>query len=234
MQAKDIMTRNVITATPRMNVRNAALLMRANDISGLPIIDDDGKVCGMLTEGDLMRRFGNNCASAVNGTLKHEDQHGLNAYIQMYGWSVGEAMSHDVISVTPDTDVGRIGGLMLSHKIKRVPVINDHRLVGIVSRSDLLNLIIDAPVQNVAIGDDALRLAIRTRLVTDLGIGSDRVDVTVKDGQVEVRGNLDSDIQRQAIRILVENIRGVGGYVDRTIVSPSNVVSFSATPDDGR
>jgi predicted transcriptional regulator len=152
----------------------------------------------------------------------------------MYGWSVGEAMSHDVISVAPDTDVGRIGGLMLSHKIKRVPVINEHRLVGIVSRSDLLNLIIDAPVQNVAIGDDAVRLAIRTRLVTDLGIGSDRVDVTVKDGQVEVRGNLDSDIQRQAIRILVENIRGVGGYVDRTILSPSNVVGFSATPDDGR
>ena len=160
MQAKDIMTRNVITAPPTMNVRNAALLMRANDISGLPIIDDDGKVCGMLTEGDLMRRFGNNCASAVNGTLKRDDQHGLNTYIQMYGWSVGEAMSHDVISVAPDTDVGRIGGLMLSHKIKRVPVINEHRLVGIVSRSDLLNLIIDAPVQNVAMGDDAVRLAI--------------------------------------------------------------------------
>lgn len=234
MQAKDIMTRNVITATPTMNVRNAALLLRANDISGLPVIDDDGKLCGMLTEGDLMRRVGNNCASAVGGTLKHDDRHGLNSYIQIYGWSVGEAMSRDVISVTPDTDVGRIGGLMLSHKIKRVPVISDHRLVGIVSRCDLLNLIIDAPGQNVARGDDALRLAIRTRLVTDLGIGSDRVEVAVKDGQVQVHGQLDSNIQRQAIRTLVEGIRGVGGYVDRTTLLPSNVVSLSTTSDGGR
>jgi CBS domain-containing protein len=231
MQAKDIMTRNVITATPTMSVRNAALLLRANDISGLPVLGDSGEVCGILTEGDLMRRVGNNWASSAKDTLERDDRHGLNTYIQIYGWSVGEAMNRDVISVTPEADVGQIGSLMLSHKIKRVPVISNHRLVGIVSRCDLINLVIDAPGRNIAKGDDAMRLAIKTRLATDLGIDSDKVDVTVKDGQVQVQGNLDSKIQRQAIRTLVEGLRGVAGYVDRTMLSPSNVINFSAAPD---
>lgn len=234
MQAKDIMTRNVITATPAMSVRNAALLLRANDISGLPVIGDDGEVCGILTEGDLMRRVGDNWATCAKDNQDRDDRHGLNTYIQIYGWSVGEAMKRDVISVTPDMDVGRIGGLMLSHKIKRVPVISSRRLVGIISRCDLISLVIDAPGGNVAKGDDAMRLAIKTRLATDLGIGSDKVDVTVKDGQVQVQGTLDSSIQRQAVRTLVEGIHGISGYLDRTMLLPSNVVSISTTSDGDR
>jgi len=234
VQAKDIMTRNVITATSTMSVRNAALLLRANDISGLPVIGEDGEVCGILTEGDLMRRVGDNWASSAKDTMERDDRHSLNTYIQIYGWSVGEAMNRDVISVTPDTDVGRIGSLMLSHKIKRVPVISNRRLVGVVSRCDLLNLAIDAPSRHVAKGDDAMRLAIRTRLAADLGFGSDRVDVIVKDRQVQVQGTLESTVQRQAIRTLVEGIRGISGYLDRTMLRLSDIVSASTTLDGGK
>lgn len=234
MQAKDIMTRNVITTTPTMSVRNAALLLRANDISGLPVIGDSGEVCGILTEGDLLRRVGDNWASSAKHMFEHDDRHGLNTYIQIYGWSVGEAMHREVISVTPETDVGRIGNLMLSHKIKRVPVISNRRLVGIVSRCDLINLVIDAPDRHVAKGDDAMQLAIKTRLAADLGIGSDKVDVIVKDGQVQIRGILESDIQQKAIRTLVEGIRGINGYVDRTTLLHSAAVSVSTTRDSGQ
>jgi CBS domain-containing protein len=234
MQAKDIMTKNVIAVIPALNIRNAALLMRANDISGLPVVGDDGEVCGILTEGDLMRRVGDNWASSTNGAGEHDGRHGLNTFPKIHSWSVGEAMNRHVISVPPDTDVGQIGTLMLTHRIKRVPVISDHRLVGIVSRCDLLNLVIDAPGQNVASEDDAIRLAVTARLATDLGFGNDQVEVTVKDKQVQVQGKLDSNIQRLAIRILVKGIHGVGGYIDQTTLLSSNVISFSATLNGAR
>ncbi|MGV2119855.1 CBS domain-containing protein [Agrobacterium rhizogenes] len=234
MQAKDIMTKNVIAIIPALNVRNAALLMRAKNISGLPVIGDDGEVCGILTEGDLMRRVGDNWVSSVNDAREHDGRHGLNTFVQIHSWSVGEAMNRNVISVPPDTDVGRIGTLMLAHRIKRVPVINDHRLVGIVSRRDLLNPIIDAPGQNIESEDDTIRLAVTARLATDLGFGNDQVEVTVKDRQVQVQGKLDSNIQRLAIRILVEGIQGVGGYIDQTTLLPSNVISFSTTSNGAR
>ncbi|MBB3456451.1 CBS domain-containing protein [Rhizobium sp. BK313] len=214
MLAKDIMTRDVVSATPMMSVRNAALLMLANGISGLPVIDDNGAVCGILTEGDLIRRVGDNWAA--NDARERDDRQGLNTYIQIYGWSVGEAMNSHVISIAPDTDVGRVGKLMLLHKIKRVPVIDHGHLVGIISRCDLLSLVIDAPSEKIARDDDALRLAVATRLATDLGLGSDKVMVTVKDGQVCVEGTVETSVQRKAIRSLVERIGGIGGYVDQT------------------
>jgi predicted transcriptional regulator len=170
----------------------------------------------------------------VNGAAARDGRHGLNTFLQIHSWSVGEAMNRHVISVPPDTDVGRIGTLMLAHRIKRVPIINDHRLVGIVSRCDLLNLIIDAHGQNIESEDDAIRRAVTARLATDLGFGNDQVEVTVKDRQVQVQGKLDSNIQRLAIRKLVKGIQGVGGYIDQTTLLPSNVISFSTMSNGAR
>lgn len=227
MQAKDIMTRNVITVSPTMSVRNAAILLRANNISGLPVVGDDGAVCGILTEGDLMPRLGSNWGPIGKGTSGADERHELSNYIQIHGWSVAEAMSRDVISASSDTEIGRIAGIMTSHGIKRVPIIDGFQLVGIISRCDLLNLIIDAPVETIARGDEALGLAIRTRLATDLGIGHDKVEVVVKDGQVQIRGRLDSDVERRAIRALIERVRGTGGYTDRSVISPASVSNIS-------
>src|SRR5882672_158436 len=132
MQAKDIMTRDVISVAPTTSVRNAALLMLANGVSGLPVIQNN-EVCGILTEGDLIRRVGTNWAAKPDN---YNDRTELQSYIQTYGWSVGDAMICDVVTIAPTTDVGQIGALMLSHKIKRLPVVGDRHLVGIVSRCD--------------------------------------------------------------------------------------------------
>jgi CBS domain-containing protein len=212
MLAKDIMTKDVISVAPTTSVRNAALLMLANGVSGLPVIQDN-EVCGILTEGDLIRRVGKNWAAKSDDP---NSRMGLDSYIQTHGWSVGEAMVPHVVTVAPTTDVGQIGALMVSHKIKRLPVLDDGHLVGIISRCDLLGLIIDAPAEIVAAGDDAIRLAISTRLKTDLGLGSEKVGVSVNNAKVSVVGIVDTELQRRAIRTLVENIRGVNGYVDGT------------------
>ncbi|WFU13261.1 CBS domain-containing protein (plasmid) [Rhizobium sp. CB3090] len=214
MLAKDIMTRNVISATPAMSVRNAALLMLANGVSGLPVLDDNGAVCGMLTEGDLIRRIGVNWAA--KDARERDDKQGLNTYIRTYGWSVEEAMTRNVVSIAPETDLGLVGKLMLEHNVKRIPVIDHGHLVGIVSRCDLLGLVIDAPPEKIAMGDDAIRLAVATRLATELGLSSDKVTVIVKDGQVYVEGTIETSVQRKAIRSLIENIGGIGAFVDQT------------------
>jgi CBS domain-containing protein len=212
MQAKDIMTKDVISVAPTTSVRNAALLMLTNGVSGLLVIHDN-EVCGILTEGDLIRRVGRNWAAKTDDP---NNRMGLDSYIQIHGWSVGEAMNRNVVTVAPTTDVSHIGALMVSHKIKRLPVVDAGHLVGIVSRCDLLGLVVDAPSEIVAAGDDAIKLAIATRLKADLGLGSERVGVTVNNAKVSVAGTVDTELQRRAIRALVENIRGINGYVDGT------------------
>jgi CBS domain-containing protein len=195
------------------SVRNAALLMLANGVSGLPVTDDAGALCGVLTEGDLVRRVGGNWCAPID-RKEGDDKQDLSAYIQTYGWSVEEAMNRNVITVSPDTDVGQIGGLMVLHGIKRVPVVDNGHIVGVVSRCDLLGIIVDAPVNRVAAGDEAIRLAVATRLRADLGLGSEMLEVTVRNAQVSVDGRVKTDIERKAIKTLVESIHGVGGFVD--------------------
>ncbi len=166
--------------------------------------------------------------------LEQDDRHGLNIYIQIHGWSVGEAMNHEAISAPPETVAGRIGNLMLTHIIKRAPVMSNRRPVGVVSPCDLINLVIDAPGRRAAKGSDAMRLTTKARLTADLGIGSDKVDLVVKDGQVQVQGIPEPNIQQKAIRTLVEGIRGINGYLDRTTLLPSRVVSASITAGGGQ
>ncbi|MFJ6327552.1 MULTISPECIES: hypothetical protein [unclassified Rhizobium] len=166
--------------------------------------------------------------------IEQHDRHGLNTYIQIRGWSVGEAVGHEVISVPPETDVGRIGNPMPAHKTKRAPVISNRHPVGIVSPCDLINLVIAALGRHAAKGSDAARRTTRIRLTADFGIGSDKVDLVVKDSRLQVQGILESNIQQKAIRTLVKGIRGISGYLDRTTLLPSRVVSASITAGGGQ
>jgi osmotically-inducible protein OsmY len=92
-------------------------------------------------------------------------------------------------------------------------------LVGIISRRDILRIIVDAPTTVLPKDDDAIRLAIRTRLRSDLGLTSQRVQVFVERGQVIVQGQVDSELKRKAVRALIESLKGAAGYVDRMSVA---------------
>jgi CBS domain-containing protein len=216
MQAKNVMTTKVVSTPPNASVRSAALKMLANDVSGLPVIDDDGVLVGMLTEGDLLRRVAGTAFSGGQDRKEHSDPQNLDAYIHSNGWSVQEAMCADVITVTPETDVKDIAAIMLSRRVKRVPVVHHGAVIGIVSRCDLLGIIIDAPSDIVASGDEAIRLALATRLKNDLDIDPERIELKVSNTQVFVSGRLETNLQRKAIRSLVESVRGIGGFIDET------------------
>jgi CBS domain-containing protein len=214
MQARDIMTTNVISINSAASIWNAIALMLSKGISGLPVKEDGGRVCGVLTEGDLLTR--KEISSRLSAQAGHAvtQEKDLERYIQRNGWCVADVMSRDVISALPETPVAELAATMSSRQIKRIPIIEHGRLAGIVSRRDILRAFSQSTQDAVAGGDDALRLAIVTRLRSDLGLENENIEVTVRNAQVSIKGTIQSELQRRAIKVLVEGVRGINGYVD--------------------
>lgn len=120
-------------------------------------------------------------------------------------------MSSGVITAGEDMSVGRVAALMEEHGVKRLPVIRDGRLVGIVSRADLLRAIATAGPNATAPGDGAIRRSVLTRLCEDVGLDGDRIAVTVRAGIVHLSGSVGTDAEREAARVAVKTVRGVDG-----------------------
>jgi CBS domain-containing protein len=218
MFAQDIMNTNVTTISSDSSVHQAIDLMVAKDISGLPVVDNDGILCGVLTEGDLLRRIELGSGRA-NGKSEEKSLVDFDEYIRSHSWRVSDLMSANVVSVAPDAPAAAVAEVMFEHKIKRVPVVSGKRLVGVVSRVDLLKGIVGAPTSSVAKGDEALARAIRARLHSDLGLDVSEITVSVQDSRVAVEGKVASELERRAIRVLVENVRGVSGFIDKLNVA---------------
>ena len=117
MIASDIMTRKVYTIHPEASAQEAAQLLSRHRISGLPVVNEDSKIIGMVTEADIISK------------------------VHREGLRVADIMSHGVITVTEDTAVGEIASLLTERKIKRVPVVSGEKLIGIVSRGDIVHAV---------------------------------------------------------------------------------------------
>ncbi|AGS25597.1 CBS domain-containing protein [Rhizobium etli] len=224
MQARDIMTTNVVSISPLVSVRHAVAMMLQNHVSGLPVIDDHGRICGMVTEADLLLsrevRYAPPRPARAPELISEID---LERYIGSNGWCVADVMSQDVIVARPDSEVYDIAESLQVHRIKRLPIVEDERLVGIVSRRDILRVIAEAPMTILPQGDEAIRLAVRTRLRSDLGLTPQKVHVSVRNGQVTVDGQVESELKRRAIKVLVEGLGGIAGYKDGLLVSPAHI-----------
>jgi len=145
MKIKEVMSKDVITVSTGDPVEKCAKLLQEHDISGLPVLDDDGKVVGMVTEGDLIRR-----ASRVKAPNYLEILGGLiylgspkkfvDELQRAMALEAGRLMSKDVITVSPEEKVEKAATLMVEKSINRLPVVDDQeRLVGIISRRDIMN-----------------------------------------------------------------------------------------------
>jgi CBS domain-containing protein len=221
MKALDVMTPNVVTIASGTPIREAIRLMLDRNISGLPVVDAAGKVAGILTEGDLLRR-------SEIATEKQRwpwldfllgPRRTASAYVRTHGRVCDELMSREIVSVTPDAPLVEIVEVMERRRIKRVPVIENGALLGMVSRIDLLAALaraLDAP-QVPAGSDDAIREQVLAEL--------DKVDwapragltITVVDGVVELDGVILDEHERTALRVAAENVPGVKGTVDRLV-----------------
>ena len=140
MKARDIMTRDVATVRPETSVRDIAALMMEKHISGVPVVDDDGTIVGIVSEGDLLHR------TEVGTERKHkwwfrvfaDSDAAAREYAKAHGRAAHDVMSRYVISVRDDAEVRDVADILDKQRIKRVPVVRDGRLVRTISRRDLV------------------------------------------------------------------------------------------------
>lgn len=225
--ARDIMTTDVACIAPDTSVRRAAEIMLARRVSGLPVIDDEGRLAGIVTEGDLMRRAELRHAPWPAGEAGGHAGNGHEAYVRSHSWRAGDIMTAPVVSVPEEAPLFDIAALFDRLDIKRVPVVRDARVVGIVSRADLLRAIVSAPLDCTAAGDAAIRLGVLTRLREDICLAGPVPHVEVAGGVVHLRGSVGSRAEHDAVRVAVEGVRGVAGIEDHLDVA-------EAGPGDGR
>lgn len=225
MKASDVMVTDVITVKPASNVQDVAELLLTNRISAVPVIDDAGKLVGMVSEGDLLRRSEANTEHERSWWLKLLMGRELLAaeYLKEYSRKVADVMTRPVISAEPDTPVADIATLLERHRIKRVPIVRNGKVIGIVSRANLIQALatfrkkVTAP-QTVT--DAELRENINLQLKSEPWVRPFLVNVTVTDGTVDLWGMVDSSVEKQALRVAVENTPGVKGINDFVVLRP--------------
>jgi CBS domain-containing protein len=219
MQVKDVMTTRVVTVQPDERVEHIAALLLERRISGVPVVDADGRVVGIVTEGDLMRR-------PDLGTERHrgwwlrmfgDDRERAAEYARAHGSRADQVMTRNVITVTEDTSLDAIARLLEEHRIKRVPVVRDGKLVGIVSRANLLHALASRPAPSPAerwTDDRTLRDEVARVLDRESLASHGPLNVIVTNGVVELWGLVESEEERRAIRVAVENVPGVRSVKD--------------------
>ena len=211
MQAKDVMTNEVITARPGSTVADIAALLLKHRISAVPILDDADRVVGIVSEGDLVRRIDDAADRGSWWLSLFARPESPAEYVKRHGRRAEEVMTRDVISVALDTPLGEIAHLLERKRIKRVPVIDQvGRLVGIVSRANLLQgLAVSQPLPGMQRSDEVLRKQVSEALRAAPGFVSTGVNATVTDGLVDLWGMVRTDDEERAARLAAGNVEGV-------------------------
>ena len=226
MKAKDVMTSPVISVEPDASIWEAVRIMLQRRISGLPVIDKGGRLVGMVSEGDFLRR-------AETGTQRQRSRwlefligpgRLADEYTRSHGRKVQEIMTPDPVTVAEETPLEEIVRTMENRRIKRLPVVRGKHVVGIVTRANLVHAL--AGVARELMPTTASDEAIRARLLADLTkepwapVGL--IDPIVRNGVVELWGMITEERQRQALITAAENVPGVKavrdylGWVDVT------------------
>lgn len=215
MKVADLMTKTVATLTPGHSVGHAAAIMLEQRVSGLPVVDA-GELVGLLTEGDLLRRteFGFPKSASEKWNAANSPEGSARDFVKTHSWQVGDVMSKSVVTATEDMELSEVASIMATRGIKRLPVTRDGRLVGIISRADLLHIIAATPHESMAMGDEAIRISVCARLREADAVLSAQPAVTVENGVVHVWGTVPSEAQRDVIRVAVERAPGIRGFED--------------------
>jgi len=214
MRAADVMTSDVITVGEDASVQEVARLMAEHGISAVAVVDRESRVVGMVSEGDLLHR-------AETGTERRRSwwlemvastNQLAGEYVKSHSGSVKDVMTHDVISVTEETTVADIAILLETNRIKRVPVLRDGRLVGIVSRANLVQALA-MTISEQPSGAEAADRTIRDQFLAELKAQKwaevSPANITVKDGVVHLWSSYYSDQEKRALVVAAESIPGV-------------------------
>lgn len=235
MKALDVMQHELITTTAETAIDDAIRLMVENRISGLPVVDSTGAVLGILSEGDLLRRTELGTEARVPAWIGWLTGQGRAAhnYVREHARKVAEIMTAPAISVTPQTELAEVVALMESRRIKRVPVVGDGRLVGMLTRADLLRALesLLPKVDSRPVADARLRLRLLASLRGQSWAPRASVDFKVVDGVVELLGVITDEQTRQAMQVLAENTPGVRAVINHLIwIEPMSGIPIDPQP----
>ncbi len=223
MKARDIMTKSVRTVDPMTPVRKIAQLMISRRISAVPVVDKKRRVLGIVSEGDLLRRTeaGTERRRSWWSGFFEESGTGARDYTKSHGAHARDVMSRSVVAVKSTTDVAAIADLMEQLTIKRVPVVDGGKLVGIVSRRDLLRAVGRAkPAGRVKISDADLHKRLKEKFDAQSWAASTFINFVVNKGKVELFGVVETGDQRDAAMVLAETTPGVRSVKDKLMAGP--------------
>ena len=240
MRAMDVMTANVITVGPDTSVQDLARLLSERGISGVPVVNSEERLVGIVSEGDLLHRAETGPSPAHPPALLVAQHHRkkddlARDYVKSYGRKVKDIMTTDVVSVTDTTQLADVAVLLETKRIKRVPVVHDGKIIGIVSRANLVRALAAMNNEPATDAKDDDR-TIRDKLLAELKrqewfTVQDwckiwAADVIVKDGVVHFWLCDDQpQEERRALRVAAEKTVGVRRVEEHTIPGPGNLSS---------
>jgi CBS domain-containing protein len=226
MKAADVMVTNVITVGPDARIEDVAGVLLTNRISAVPVVDREGGMIGIISEGDLMRRPETGTErprswwlDALTDTRKLASE-----FVRSHSHRVSDVMTRHVVTAKPDTPLGEIAALLEKNRIKRVPIVEDGKIVGIVSRANLLQGLasLKGAVSSKTAADDT---TLRDRVIASLKAAPrtrpSLFNVTVHDGIVELWGIVDSNAEKNEARVAAEATPGVRTVNDNLVVGPT-------------
>ena len=223
MRAKDLMTTDVIAVGADATVKAVAQILLSHRISALPVTDKEGRLLGIVSEGDLLRRSETGTEPKRSWWLDliASAEERADDYVKSHAKHVRDVMTTKLVTVEEDTPLSKVAALLEEKRIKRVPVVKDERLIGIVSRADLLRGIATAKIESApAAGDEAIRAEVMKRLRDEAGVRDWLMNITVAEGTVHLWGGVRSNAERRAARVAAESVSGVSAVEDHLTTVP--------------
>jgi CBS domain-containing protein len=223
MKAADVMVSPVVTVGPECSVLDVAETLLENRISAVPVVSNGADLVGIVSEGDLIRRTEMDTERRRSRwlALLIGCQPLAAEFVKSHGCRVADVMTREVIVATPDTPLRHIAALLEKHGIKRVPIVTNGKVVGIVSRANLVQALASVRKEikaAAATSDLMIRGELLSRLRTEPWARTSRLNVIVHDGTVDLWGVVRSRAEKQAVRVAAELTPGVRAVNDNLIV----------------
>jgi len=223
MLVRDVMVAPVITVTPSTTVKEVAELFLEKRISAAPVVESQQRLVGIVSEGDLLHRV-------EAGTERHRswwlkgfigDDTLAAEYVKSHGLKVSDVMTRRVVTATPETPLHEVAALLEKNAIKRVPILENGRLVGIVSRANLIQAVATArKLLDIPLSDTTIRERLLSHLKRQPWAHTALLNVTVNGGVVDLWGVAESAAQRKAIKVAAESTLGVNAVNDNLVIRP--------------
>jgi len=200
-----------------------ARLLAERGISAVPVLDKAGAVLGIVTEADLIRRLAgeDDARPGWFASLFGNQQRDADRYARTHGVSASEIMTTELVTVDPDMLASKVAHLMEEKGIRRVLVLENGRLRGIVSRADLLRALVSPPRMEGELSDDRIRQAVLAAMRKEPWADTFYTLVEVQDGVVAFHGFMRTEQVRRGLKVLAEQVPGVKGVVDNTSPMPT-------------